>query len=166
MKPFLLAFLALLSFARAQTEPFRPAFHFTPEKNWMNDPNGMVFFEGEWHLFSQSNPHGDKWGHMSWGHAVSRDLVRWEHLPLALAEEDGVMIFSGSAVVDWKNTSGFGVDGKATKLPATRVKHFSTLAASLNDGVANAQAANVLALKENHIIALRAAAKLIRANVG
>ena len=102
--------LAIAAFA--QGEPFRPPFHFTPEKNWMNDPNGMVFFEGEWHLFYQYNPHGNTWGHMSWGHAVSRDLVRWEHLPLALAEEDGVMIFSGSAVVDWKNTSGFGKDGK------------------------------------------------------
>lgn len=89
-------------------EPFRPQFHFTPARNWMNDPNGMVFFDGEWHLFYQYNPEGDRWGHMSWGHAVSRDLVRWEHLPLALPEEDGIMIFSGSAVVDWKNTSGFG----------------------------------------------------------
>lgn len=97
---------------QAQGEPFRPRFHFTPERNWMNDPNGMVFYDGEWHLFYQYNPFGDKWGHMSWGHAVSRDLVRWEHLPVALAEQDGVMIFSGSAVVDWKNTSGYGVDGK------------------------------------------------------
>ena len=98
--------------AHAQAEPFRPQFHFTPARNWMNDPNGMVFYEGEWHLFYQYNPFGDKWGHMSWGHAVSRDLVRWEHLPLALAEEDGTMIFSGSAVVDWKNTSGLGTNGK------------------------------------------------------
>jgi sucrose-6-phosphate hydrolase SacC (GH32 family) len=93
-------------------EPFRPQFHFTPAQNWMNDPNGMVFYDGEWHLFYQYNPLGDRWGHMSWGHAVSRDLVRWEHLPLALAEADGIMIFSGSAVVDYKNTSGFGVDDK------------------------------------------------------
>lgn len=94
------------------SEPFRPQYHFTPEKNWMNDPNGLVFYEGEYHLFYQYNPFGDKWGHMSWAHAVSPDLVHWKHLPLALAEENGVMIFSGSAVVDWKNSSGFGKDGR------------------------------------------------------
>jgi beta-fructofuranosidase/levanase/fructan beta-fructosidase len=93
-------------------EPFRPQFHFTPAKNWMNDPNGMVYYEGEYHLFYQYNPFGDKWGHMSWGHAVSPDMVHWKHLPVALYEENDIMIFSGSAVVDWKNTSGFGKDGK------------------------------------------------------
>jgi fructan beta-fructosidase len=93
-------------------EPHRPQFHFTPERNWMNDPNGLVYFDGEYHLFYQYNPEGDTWGHMSWGHAVSRDLLRWEHLPVALREEDGVMIFSGSAVVDHQNTSGLGKDGK------------------------------------------------------
>jgi sucrose-6-phosphate hydrolase SacC (GH32 family) len=98
--------------AQVGNEPFRPRFHFTPERNWMNDPNGMVYYEGEYHLFYQYNPFGIKWGHMSWGHAVSKDLVRWEHLPVALQEENGVMIFSGSAVIDWKNTSGFGKDGK------------------------------------------------------
>lgn len=94
------------------SEPFRPQFHFTPEKNWMNDPNGLVYYEGEYHLFYQHNPFGNEWGHMSWGHAVSPDMVHWKHLPVALPEEDGMMIYSGSAVVDWKNTSGFGKDGK------------------------------------------------------
>lgn len=94
------------------SEPFRPQFHFTPEKNWMNDPNGLVYYEGEYHLFYQYNPFGNTWGHMSWGHAVSSDLVHWKHLPLALPEADGVIIFSGSAVVDWKNTSGLGKNGK------------------------------------------------------
>jgi sucrose-6-phosphate hydrolase SacC (GH32 family) len=94
------------------SEPFRPQYHFTPAKNWMNDPNGLVYYESEYHLFYQYNPFGDTWGHMSWGHAVSPDMIHWKHLPLALAEEDGVMIFSGSAVVDWKNSSGFGQDGQ------------------------------------------------------
>ncbi len=108
----------------AYQELHRPQFHFTPAINWMNDPNGMVYYDGEYHLFYQYNPFGDKWGHMSWGHAVSPDLVHWEHLPLALAEENGVMIFSGSAVVDWKNTSGFGKDGKAP-LVAIYTGHYS-----------------------------------------
>ena len=99
--------LAAATVMAAQTDhPLRPRFHFTPAKNFMNDPNGLVFLDGEYHLFYQHNPEGDRWGHMSWGHAVSRDLLRWEHLPLAMREEDGIMIFSGSAVVDRANTSG------------------------------------------------------------
>ena len=89
-------------------EQYRPQYHFTPASNWMNDPNGMVYHDGEYHLFYQYNPFGDRWGHMSWGHAVSPDLLHWEHLPVAIPESEGVMAFSGSAVVDWNNTSGFG----------------------------------------------------------
>ncbi len=105
-------FIALLSALLAFSEdPFRPVFHFSPTANWMNDPNGTVYYKGEYHLFYQHNPFGNSWGHMSWGHAVSRDLTHWEHLPVALAEENGVMIFSGSVVVDHNNTSGFCTGG-------------------------------------------------------
>ena len=109
-----IAAAALLAFSQTATytEPFRPRFHFTPAVNWTNDPNGLVHHRGEWHLFYQFNPFGDVWGHMSWGHAVSADLYRWKHLPVALPEEGEVMAFSGSAVVDRRNTSGFERDGE------------------------------------------------------
>lgn len=94
------------------TEKYRPQYHFTPEEKWMNDPNGMFFYEGEYHLFYQYYPDSTVWGPMHWGHAVSTDMVHWEHLPVALAPDEHGYIFSGSAVVDWKNTSGLGKDGQ------------------------------------------------------
>ena len=89
-------------------EPARPSFHFTPARNWMNDPNGLVWHDGEYHLFFQYNPLGDDWGNMSWGHAVSRDLTTWQELPVALEHTPTEAVFSGSVVVDRANTSELG----------------------------------------------------------
>jgi len=84
----------------------RPQFHFTSRKNWLNDPNGMVYYDGEYHLFFQHNPMGNKWGNMTWGHAVSKDMLRWEQLPHAILPYGGGTIFSGTGAVDHNNTLG------------------------------------------------------------
>jgi len=104
---FIFSSAALFAQNNLYKEKYRPRFHFSPAINWTNDPNGLVYFDGEYHLFYQYNPYGNKWGHMSWGHAVSPDLIHWKHLPLAIPEKDSIMIFSGSAVVDKNNSSGF-----------------------------------------------------------
>lgn len=103
----------------AYTEPYRPQFHFSPEKNWMNDPNGLVYDakEGVYHLYFQYNPGGTTWGAMSWGHATSKDLMHWTEHPVALRAKgfpDNIteMFFSGTVVIDERNTSGFGRNGK------------------------------------------------------
>ena len=94
------------------SEQYRPQFHFSPDSMWMNDPNGMVYYEGEYHLFYQHNPDKNVWGPMHWGHAISTDLIHWEHLPIALYPDSLGTIFSGSAVIDWNNSSGLGTSGQ------------------------------------------------------
>ncbi|MBN8500548.1 MAG: glycoside hydrolase family 32 protein [Sphingomonadales bacterium] len=88
----------------------RPIYHYAPAANWLSDPNGLVYHHGEWHLSYQYNPHGEDWGHMSWGHAISPDLATWQELPPALLEDDQFAIFSGSAVCDSNGSAGFGTD--------------------------------------------------------
>lgn len=90
-----------------QKNKFRPYLHYAPNENWMNDPNGLIYFKEEYHLFYQYNPNDSKWGPMHWGHAVSKDLIDWEELPIALYPDKNGTIFSGSAVIDWNNTTGF-----------------------------------------------------------
>jgi fructan beta-fructosidase len=121
MKNFLpliiLLFFVIISCKKSEkstemTEKYRPQVHFSPKAHWMNDPNGMVYFEGEYHMFFQHYPDSTVWGPMHWGHAVSTDLMHWEELPIALYPDSLGWIFSGSAVIDWQNTSKLGSKDK------------------------------------------------------
>lgn len=118
--------------ASAATTEHRPAYHFSPAKNWLNDPNGLVFHKGVYHLFFQHNPLGNGWGNMSWGHATSKDLVHWEEQPVAIPFDATEGVFSGSVVVDHENRSGFGTKKK----PAMVAIYTSAYtAASGRDGI-------------------------------
>lgn len=101
---------------------YRPNFHFTPQKGWMNDPNGMFFLDGTYHLFYQYYPDGNIWGPMHWGHATSKDMIQWEEQAIAIYPDNNKYIFSGSAVVDTNNTSGFK-SGKSTPIVAIYTLH-------------------------------------------
>lgn len=121
--------------------PWQPKLHFYAPPNWINDPNGPVFLNGQYNLYFQLNPFGDEWGRMSWGHAISSDLVHWKQLPVAIPESDGVMIFSGSTVVDKDNTSGLCGDARETPncvvaiyAGATEKKQTQNLAVSRDGG--------------------------------
>ncbi|MFB6279789.1 MAG: glycoside hydrolase family 32 protein [Salinibacter sp.] len=114
-------------------EPYRPQFHYTPPQNWMNDPNGLVYHDGTYHLFHQYNPEGNTWGHMSWYHATSTDLMHWDHQGVAIPEEGNEMIFSGSAVVDSANTAGFGNGTDSSPMVAVYTSHYTLSEDSVNE---------------------------------
>lgn len=108
--------LVILSFslnAQIINDTYRPAYHYSSKENWLNDPNGLIYVDGIYHMFYQYNPFGNNWGNMSWGHATSDDLIHWQEHDVAIPYENGVMAFSGCAVFDKNNTSGLGENGTA-----------------------------------------------------
>ena len=113
---------------------WRPVYHFAPQWGWMNDPNGMVYKDGEYHLFYQYNPYGSRWGNMNWGHAISRDLVSWEHMPVAISPDGLGTIFSGSAVVDKNNTAGFGAGAIVAFYTQASARQMQSIAYSTDNG--------------------------------
>ncbi|WP_294472542.1 DUF4980 domain-containing protein [uncultured Bacteroides sp.] len=122
------------AFDTSNREKYRPTYHFSPLYGWMNDPNGMVYKDGEYHLFYQYNPYGSKWGNMSWGHAISKDLANWEHRPVAIAPDAFGTIFSGSAVVDHNNTAGFGADAIVAIYTQSSDRQVQSIAYSNDNG--------------------------------
>ena len=121
-------------FDRTNREAFRPTWHFSPAYGWMNDPNGLVYKDGEWHLFFQYNPYGSMWGNMTWGHAVSRDLVHWEELPPAIWADPLGSVFSGSAIVDKTGAAGFGAGAIVAMYTSAGTNQTQSLAGSTDGG--------------------------------
>jgi levanase/fructan beta-fructosidase len=124
----------------ASADDFRPSYHFVPDQYWMNEPNGLIKIGSTWHLFFQHNPKGNYWGNLAWGHAISQDLVKWEHLNTAIGDEDGIQSFTGTAYHDHENTSGLGTSNSSPYL-AFFTGYFNTsgvqdqrLAYSTDDG--------------------------------
>lgn len=115
-------------------EKYRPAYHFSPKYGWMNDPNGMVYHNGKYHLYYQHNPYGSLWGNMSWGHAVSDDLIKWEHQQEGITPDSLGAIFSGSAVIDKDNTAGFGKNAMVAIYTSAAERQTQSIAYSLNNG--------------------------------
>lgn len=115
-------------------EKFRPLYHHTPKYGWMNDPNGMFHKDGVWHLYYQYNPYGSKWQNLSWGHSSSRDLVNWEHHPVAIEPNGLGMVFSGSSAVDTENSAGFGRDAVVALYTSADVSQIQSLAYSTDNG--------------------------------
>ena len=122
------------NFDKENRERFRPVFHHTPEYGWMNDPNGMFWRDGEWHLYYQYGPYGSMWNNMTWGHSVSRDLIHWEHRAEVLKPDALGAVFSGSCVVDKDNTAGFGNDAVVAMYTSAGDAQTQSLAYSLDGG--------------------------------
>ena len=122
-------------FSVENIEKYRPVFHHTPEYGWMNDPNGMFYHDGVYHLYYQFNPYGSMWGNMHWGHSSSTDLVNWEHHPVAIAPDQWGTIFSGSAVVDKNNTAGFGENAVVAIYTSCSLTQKQSLAYSTDGGI-------------------------------
>lgn len=122
------------TFDTANREKFRPAYHHTPLYGWMNDPNGMFYKEGVWHLYYQYNPYGSKWQNMTWGHSSSKDLVHWDHRPLAIEANGLGAVFSGSSVVDRDNTFGAGKDAVVSLYTSAATSQIQSAATSTDNG--------------------------------
>ena len=122
------------TFDTTNREQFRPVYHHTPLYGWMNDPNGMVYQDGVWHLFYQYNPFGSQWENMNWGHSTSRDLIHWEAQPIALEPDALGSIFSGSCVIDKDNTAGFGAGAMIAMYTSAGQNQSQSIAYSTDGG--------------------------------